>query len=78
MRTAISIPDDLLVRAERFAKRTGRSRSRLFAEAVAEYLARHSRAAVKASMDALCARLRTQENGFGAAAARLTIGRSEW
>jgi metal-responsive CopG/Arc/MetJ family transcriptional regulator len=42
MKTAISLPDDVFHEAERFAKRTRKSRSRLYAEALAEYLARHS------------------------------------
>ena len=41
MKTAISLPDDLLCSADTLAKRLGISRSQLFATAVAEYLAKH-------------------------------------
>jgi metal-responsive CopG/Arc/MetJ family transcriptional regulator len=42
MKTAISLPDDVYREAERHAKRTGKSRSQLYADALAEYLARHA------------------------------------
>lgn len=41
MKTAISIPDDLLQEAEMTAKRLGVSRSALYANAVREYVERH-------------------------------------
>jgi metal-responsive CopG/Arc/MetJ family transcriptional regulator len=42
MKTAISVPDDVYREAERHAKRTRKSRSQLYAEALKEYLARHA------------------------------------
>jgi metal-responsive CopG/Arc/MetJ family transcriptional regulator len=42
MKTAVSLPDSVYREAERYAKRTRKSRSRLYAEALAEYLARHA------------------------------------
>ena len=41
MKTAISIPDKLFLAADQFAHEHGFSRSQLFAEAVAQYLAQH-------------------------------------
>lgn len=41
MKTAISIPDDLFREVEASARRLKLSRSRLFASAAREYLARH-------------------------------------
>ena len=41
MKTAISIPDDLFDSADELARRMGMSRSRLYAEAVSEYVAKH-------------------------------------
>lgn len=38
MKTAISIPDKLFRKADRFAKKLGMTRSRLYAEAVEKYL----------------------------------------
>ena len=42
MKTAVSLPDRVYREAEGYAKRTRKSRSRLYAEALAEYLARHA------------------------------------
>jgi len=41
MKTAISLPDELFESADELAERLGVSRSELYAEAVAEYLAKH-------------------------------------
>jgi metal-responsive CopG/Arc/MetJ family transcriptional regulator len=40
MKTAISIPDAVFKEAEAYARRTGKSRSQLYSEAMQEYLAR--------------------------------------
>jgi len=42
MKTAVSLPDRVYRDAEGYAKRTRKSRSQLYAEALAEYLARHA------------------------------------
>ena len=41
MKTAVSLPEDLFVRIERWTQRARTSRSRFFALAATEYLARH-------------------------------------
>jgi metal-responsive CopG/Arc/MetJ family transcriptional regulator len=41
MKVAVSIPDDLFESAETLSKRLGVSRSRLYATAVADYVAKH-------------------------------------
>jgi metal-responsive CopG/Arc/MetJ family transcriptional regulator len=41
MKVALSIPDDLFDSAEALGKRLGVSRSRLYATALADYVARH-------------------------------------
>jgi metal-responsive CopG/Arc/MetJ family transcriptional regulator len=53
MKTAISIPDDLFTSAEALARKLGVSRSRLFATAVAEYLAKHRAAKVAERLNAV-------------------------
>ncbi len=78
MKTAVSIPDDVFARAEALAKRQKLSRSGLFGRALAEYLARHSPDQVTEAMDRLCADLDPEPDGFGAAAARRALERSEW
>jgi len=42
MKTAVSIPDDVFEKAERHARRMGKSRSQLYNHALAEYVARHA------------------------------------
>jgi hypothetical protein len=55
MKTAVSIPDDLFVEADDLARRLGVPRSRLFADALAAYLAAHRRSGVTAALDELYA-----------------------
>ncbi len=57
MKTAISLPDDIFLAAERQAKRTRKSRSQLYAEALAEYLARHAPDEVTEAMNRVVERL---------------------
>jgi len=78
MKTAISIPDDLYRGAERLARRTKRSRSRLFADAMREYLAHHSPDEVTEAMNRACEQAGHAPDPFVAAAARRTLERSEW
>jgi hypothetical protein len=42
MKAAVSIPDEVFKGAERLARRTKRSRRRIFSDALREYLTRHS------------------------------------
>lgn len=46
MKTAISIPDPVFEAAERLARRLGKSRSQLFADALRAYLEQHSDEAI--------------------------------
>jgi predicted transcriptional regulator len=78
MKTAISLPDDVFRDAERLAKRLGKSRSELYKEAVAEYVARHEPEAITAALDELVEGIDTTPDEFTAAAARRTLERSEW
>jgi len=78
MKTAISIPDDVFQGAERLARRTKKSRSQLFSDAVREYIARHAPDDVTAAMDRVCAELGEGSDHFVSAAARRTLERSEW
>lgn len=51
MKTAISIPDDVFESADEIAQELGISRSELYANAVAEYLAKHRAADVTAKLN---------------------------
>jgi metal-responsive CopG/Arc/MetJ family transcriptional regulator len=78
MKTAISLPDDLFRAAERLARRGRKSRSQLYAEALAEYLARHAPDEVTEAMNRVADELDTRSDPFVAAAARGTLEQTEW
>jgi predicted transcriptional regulator len=78
MKTAISIPDDLFDGAERLARRTRRSRSRLFTDAVREYLARHAPDKVTESMDQAIMEIGQGNDEFVYSVARRTLEQTEW
>jgi metal-responsive CopG/Arc/MetJ family transcriptional regulator len=61
MKVALSIPDELFESAETLGKRLGVSRSRLYASALAEYVAKHQTRKVTAQLDAVYA---TEESGL--------------
>lgn len=79
MKTAISLPDDVFRSAERFAKRARKSRSRLYAEALAEYLARHAPDEVTEDMNRVVERLgESARDPFVASTARRVLTSVEW
>ena len=51
LKTAISIPEDVYRDAEEAAKRLGMTRSRLYSEAVADFLNRYRKDDVKAKLN---------------------------
>jgi len=51
MKVALSIPDDLFESAETLGKRLGVSRSRLYATALAEFVAKHRGRKVTEALD---------------------------
>ena len=80
MKTAISIPDDVLKDVERLARRTKRSRSQFFSDAAKEYLARHTTDDVTEAMNRVCAEVGVGigADEFTARAARDILKRVEW
>ncbi len=78
MKTAISLPDDLFERAERLARRLNRSRSELYREAVAEYIARRSPDAITDAYDRIAERVDLRADPFVSTAARRALERTEW
>lgn len=78
MKTAVSIPDDVFEGADRLAKRTKRTRSRLFSDALKEYLARHSPDEITEAMNRACAEAGDSPDPFVSAASRRALKRSEW
>lgn len=55
MKVALSIPDDLFESAETLVKRLGVSRSRLYATALADYVAKHRGRKTTARLNAVYA-----------------------
>lgn len=78
MKTAISIPDKVFQDAERLAERLRKSRSQVYSEAVAEYVARHDPEAVIEQINAVCAEVDTRPDPFVVAAAQRILERTEW
>lgn len=64
MKTAVSISDELYQEAERLARQTKKSRSRVYSEALREYLARHAPDEVTKAMDRACAEAGVTRDGF--------------
>ena len=53
MKVAISLPDPVFQAAEHLAKRLKKPRSRLYAEAIAEYVGTHGSSAITERLDAV-------------------------
>ncbi|MEX1126938.1 MAG: hypothetical protein WEB50_00090 [Vicinamibacterales bacterium] len=79
MKTAVSLPDQVFREAERFARRAKKSRSRLYAQALAEYLARHAPDEVTEDMNRVVEQLgESAADRFVAVAGRRVLERVEW
>ena len=78
MKTAISVPDRVFRQVEQYARRARKSRSQVYSEAVAEYLARHVPDAITESMNDVCAHVGDQRDDFVAAASRRLLRRETW
>ena len=74
MKTAISLPDAIFQEAERLARRLKKSRSELYKEAVAEYVARHEPEAVTEALNRLAKNLDTGTDEFNSANASARAG----
>jgi predicted transcriptional regulator len=78
MKTAVSIPDELFRQADELAGRLGKSRSEVYREALADYLARREPAAVTRALDELADEFAAEGGQFAETAARQALERSEW
>jgi predicted transcriptional regulator len=77
MKTAISIPDDVFADAEQLARELKKSRSRLYGDAVREYVARHSAESVTEALDRVCDEVGPRSD-FAGVAARRTLEHADW
>jgi metal-responsive CopG/Arc/MetJ family transcriptional regulator len=78
MKVALSIPDDLFETAETLSKRLGVSRSRLYASALADFLAKHRGGKVTQRLNAVYA---TQDSRLEPGVRRLqrrSLERNRW
>ena len=78
MKTAVSIPDPIFAKADRYARRVKKSRSRVFSEALREYLARHSPDEVTEAMDQALEALDEPRDQFVAKASEQILRHVEW
>ena len=78
MKTAVSIPDDVFEKVERFARRAKRSRSEVFSDALREYIARHAPDEVTDAIDRALEEIGDQKDDFVSAAARRVLEKTEW
>ena len=78
MKTAISLPDHIFRAAERHARRARKSRSQLYAEAIAEYLARHAPEEVTEAMNRVVDEFTDAADPFVAAAGRRVLEDTSW
>jgi len=78
MKTAVSIPNEIFQGAERLSRRTRKSRSRLYSDALREYLTRHAPDEVTEAMNRACAEVGQTQDPFVSAATRRILERSEW
>jgi predicted transcriptional regulator len=78
MKTAISLPDTVFLEAERFARHVKKSRSKLYAEALSEYLCRHSPDEITESLNQVAAKINSNDLQFVKHAARKLVAREAW
>jgi metal-responsive CopG/Arc/MetJ family transcriptional regulator len=78
MKTAVSIPDEVLKEIERLARRVGRSRSEIITAALSEYVARHAPDEVTDMINRVIAGVGDSDDAFSARAARRILAETEW
>lgn len=78
MKTAISVPDKIFREAERYARHAKKSRSALYSEAMAEYLARHAPDSVTDALNKVCRELDPRADEFSRVAGRRILARTPW
>jgi metal-responsive CopG/Arc/MetJ family transcriptional regulator len=78
METAVSIPDDVFEKVERFARRAKRSRSEVFSAALREYIARHAPDEVTEAVNRAVDAIGDQSDEFVAGASRRVLEKAEW
>lgn len=78
MKTAISVPGVLFERADKLARKMKKSRSRLYSDAISEYVSRHDPAEVTKALDGLYSKLDSRPHRSLSEAARRVLESTEW
>jgi metal-responsive CopG/Arc/MetJ family transcriptional regulator len=78
MKTAISLPDDVFREGERYAHKTGKTRSQLYGEALRHYLLQHTPDAITEAMNRTCDELNQAEGHFVTLAAKRMLKKESW
>jgi metal-responsive CopG/Arc/MetJ family transcriptional regulator len=79
MKTAVSLPDSVFSEADRLARRLKKSRSQLYAMALAEFIARHApEDEITEAMNRVCAKVKDKPDPALQAAAIRTLKKVEW
>lgn len=78
MKTAVSLPDDLFESADALARRLGMSRSRLFATAVAEFVAKHRASKVTERLNSVYAGESERPDGALNEYSKRQLRKNEW
>lgn len=78
MKTAVSISDSLYDRAEKFAKKTRLSRSRLYAEALEDYLDRREQNKIVDQINRVCEKVDTSVDPVLFKMSLLSLPKDEW
>ena len=77
MKTTVSIPNDIFELADRLARRTRKSRSQLFSDALREYLARHVPDEITEAMNRVCDEVGGTKDQFISSAAHRILRQRE-
>ncbi len=78
MKTAISIPDKLFQSADQYAKNHGVSRSKLYAQAVAQFIEKHSTEYITKQLDEVYSNQSAEINGTISSLQFNSIEKEEW
>ena len=78
MKTAVSLPDKVFREADLFARRAKKSRSKLYSEAIAEYLLRHSPDSITDDLNRVQDRTDNRDASFIRQAAKSALSGNEW
>jgi metal-responsive CopG/Arc/MetJ family transcriptional regulator len=78
MKTAISIPEDLLRATEAYARSANKSRSQVIAEALRQYLPHDQPEGMVESLNRVVDSMEAEDAKFRTEAARHVLGNSEW